>query len=640
MPSWIQIALVLLLLVGSAASFLYVLWTRRLGHVLPKVGEISIVNPAGFFSGVWEVLSQERVVRNRPLVGLLHVPLFYGLLAFLAKSVIHVLRGLGMTVETPAWYELSLDVVAVAVLASVVFMAGRRYFVARGRLTHMKESALVLGLIALLMVTQLAERAVVPGTGAGEANWWAHFLALAVFPPVIAYGKHLHLLMAPVNVVLRHMTELPEDRPVFGADLDMEDEEKLEEEYARLGMPNGVGDFSFFSLFDGSACIECGRCNDACPAGPMLKPREHFVMALRDPSDDAEELAAKVPPEVAAACVQCRACDVVCPTGCRPSRNGLEIRGRLTLEGLYPPRDLRESGARQVAATGNILGQGPGVRERFVEENDLPIYDPGEHEVLLILGCQGGNDPTVQPYIVATGELLDAAGIPWGVLPEEQCWGEGLLHGGGLMEEWPFWVQDRIDYLTDALGGDRSRTILTICPHCRDTIETQYAEHGADFSDVRLHTPYLLELVRDGRIEVEGVPEDLAVHTPCKVVHNDEMDDMWELLERAGVNLHEPETEGFETSCCGGGGGGFMWDAPVPVNRERWDQIRETTGQRKMVTGCPGCHRMLGVAAEEDASISDVSTVLLERLKGRGNGASREDGHGDVEEDAESPEGD
>lgn len=625
MPAWIEPLLVLLLLIGSAASFLYILWDQRLSHVLPKVAEVSIVNPTGFFSGVWEVVSQERVVRNRPWVGLFHIPLFYGLIAFLAKSGIHVLRGLGLEVETPAWYDFSLDVVAVVVLGSVVFMGIRRYFVARERLTHMKESAVVLSLIALLMVTQLAERVAAAGTTVGEVNWWAHFLALAVFPPVIAYGKHLHLLIAPVNVVLRHMTELPEDRPVFGADLDMEDEEKLEEEYARLGMPNGVADFTFFSLLDGAACIECGRCNDACPAGPMLKPREHFVMALRDPSDDAEDLAAKVPPEVAATCVQCRACDVVCPTGCRPSRNGLEIRGRLTLEGLYPPRELHDSGTRQVAATGNILGQGPGVRERFVEENDLPIYDPIEHEVLLILGCQGGNDPTVQPYIVATGRLLDAAGILWGVLPEEKCWGEGQLHGGGLMEEWPFWAQERIEYLTDALGGDRSRTILTICPHCRDTIETQYAQHGAEFTDVRLHTPYLLELVREGRLEIEEDPEEAAIHTPCKVVHNAEMDGMWELLERAGMNLHEPDTEGFDTSCCGGGGGGFLWDAPVPVNQKRWEQIRETTGQKKVVTGCPGCHRMLGVAADEDSSISDVSTVLLDRLKKEDAGGSQEE---------------
>jgi len=33
------------------------------------------------------------------------------------------------------------------------------------------------------------------------------------------------------------------------------------------------------------------------------------------------------------------------------------------------------------------------------------------------------------------------------------------------------------------------------------------------------------------------------------------------------------------------------------------------------VTGCPGCHRMLGVMKDEESRISDVATVLAERLK-------------------------
>ena len=91
-------------------------------------------------------------------------------------------------------------------------------------------------------------------------------VVLAAFPAVIAYGKHLHLMLAPVNVVLKHMTEVPSDRPVFGNDLDMdlEDEAKLEKELARLGMEEGVGAFTFGPLFDQAACIQCGRCVQAC----------------------------------------------------------------------------------------------------------------------------------------------------------------------------------------------------------------------------------------------------------------------------------------------------------------------------------------------------------------------------------------
>ncbi len=615
---WIEPALVVVTLLASVVAFGYVLWTRRLGHVWPKRGEIRIVNPGGFFSGVLEVLTQAVVVRNRPWVGLFHLPLFFGLLAFLAKSVLHVLWGLGVEIPTPGWYVRLLDVVAVVVLVAVVFFVIRRYLVERGKMTHPVESGIILAFIALLMITQLLEQVVPMESAAGMANWWGHFLVLAAFPAVIASGKHLHLLLAPVNVVMKHMTEVPSDRPIFGNDLDMdlEDEEKLEQELARLGMEDGVGAFGFGPLFDQAACIQCGRCNDACPAGPELKPRDHFVLALQNPGVNSEELAALVDGDVLATCVQCRACEVACPTGCRPGRNALEIRGRLMVEGLYPPRALRDTAMKALAGSGNIFGQDPGERARFIRENEFPIYDPQEHDVLLVLGCQGGNSPEVQPVVVATARLLDAAGVRWGVLEEEQCWGEGLLHCGGLMEDWPLWAQDRIEFLTQALGGDQNRTILTICPHCRDTIQTQYQAFGGTFSDVRLHTPYLGELVASGALEVESKPMDAAIHTPCKIFHNDEDRGMVDLLRRVGVRIHQPATSAsaFPTACCGGGGGGFLWDSPAKVNQTRWEQI-QATGQKEVVTGCPGCHRMLGVVRDEESRISDVATVLAERLK-------------------------
>jgi Fe-S oxidoreductase len=617
----IEPILVALVLMGSVGAFGYVLWTRRLGHVWPKRGEVQISNPGGFIPGVWEVLSQNVVLRNRPWVGLAHLPLFFGLLAFLFKSLLHVLAGLGMEVEAPDWYNRLLDVVAILALAGIVVLAVRRYFVEKEKMTHLLESGVILALIALLMITHLLEQVVVAESLGGEVNWWVHLLVLAVFPAVIAYGKHLHLVLAPLNVVLKHVTEAPSDRPVFGSDLDMdmEDEAKLEAEYGRLGMQEGVADFGFGPLFDQAACIQCGRCNDVCPAGPALKPRDHFVIALQTPGTTAEELSSLIDPDVLASCVQCRACEVACPTGCRPGRNGLEIRGRLMLEGLYPPRALRDTAMKALASSGNIFGV-DGERSRFIKEAGLPIYDPSIHDVLFVLGCQGGNSPEVQPVVVATGKLLDAAGIKWGVLEEEQCWGEGLLHGGGLMEDWPLWAPDRIEFLTEALGGDQARTILTICPHCRDTIQTQYKAFGANFSNVRLHTPYLANLVKTGRLELEPKPGTAAVHTPCKIFHNDEEGAFLGLLGAAGLTLTNPETSGsgFPTTCCGGGGGGFLWDSPAKVNQMRWEQI-QATGLKDVVTGCPGCHRMLGVMKDEESRISDVSTVLVERLAGTGS---------------------
>ena len=164
------------------------------------------------------------------------------------------------------------------------------------------------------------------------------------------------------------------------------------------------------------------------------------------------------------------------------------------------------------------------------------------------------------------------------------------------MEDWPLWAQDRIEFLTGAMGGEQGRAILTICPHCRDTIQTQYKAFRANFSNVLLHTPYLAKLVKDGDLELESRPLTAALHTPCKVFHNDEHGGMQTLLRRAGVTLKRER---------------------MRQQQQVLEQI-QATGLKDVVTGCPGCHRMLGVMKDEESRIADVATVLLERVKGGG----------------------
>jgi Fe-S oxidoreductase len=619
---FVELALMVVSGVAGGALFGYILWNRRLKHIWPKRGEIEIVNKAGIWTGIAEIVFQTRVIANRPVAGVLHLLIFYGFVLFGVKSLTHVINGfMGFTHPIGlGFFDSVLDGIAPLVLFAVVGMAIRRYGFMRDRLTHMLESGLVLALIGGLMITYMLERPTfgvdlgIVGVGA-KVNWWVHYLILCFFPALVAYGKHLHLMLAPINVVLKHATEWPSDRPISGGDFEMpEDEDLFEAEYARVGMPEGVASFSFHSLFDTAACIECGRCNDACPsAGAGLRPRDHFVLSLKDPTVDSEGLSEIIPADILATCTQCRACDTVCPVGNRPARAGLEIRGRMTFEGMFPVQAMKD-GAAPVGATGNLFGVGPEVREKLVADTGMPIFDVSQHQVLLILGCQGANAPEAQPVAIATAKLLESAGVAYGVLEQEMCWGEPMLHAGGLMEEWPFWKLERIEELDSALGSDRSRTILTICPHCRDNIGTQYAVASAPFTTVRSHVEFLAELVREGKLVIEKKAESMAAHHPCKTIHNDETKYMDELLEASGVTAFTAGKSPAVPSCCGGGGGGFLWDSPAKVNRNRWDELA-STGQTKVVTGCPGCHRMLDAARSDDGELTDIANVLYERVK-------------------------
>ena len=120
---------------------------------------------------------------------------------------------------------------------------------------------------------------------------------------------------------------------------------------------------------------------------------------------------------------------------------------------------------------------------------------------------------------------------------------------------------------------------------------------------------------------MEAKPLTAAIHTPCKLIHNGENRELKALLEGVGLTLENPESSaaGFPTTCCGGGGGGFLWDSPAKVNQKRWEQI-QATGLKDVVTGCPGCHRMLGVMKDEESRIFDVATILAERLENPAGG--------------------
>ncbi|MED5371291.1 MAG: (Fe-S)-binding protein [Myxococcota bacterium] len=628
----IQAVLIVLAIVAGASSAGYIAWTRRLKHVWPKRGEIKIVNQAGLWTGIWEVISQKKVIANRPGAGIFHFAVFYGFVMFGTKSVTHILNGL-LNLSEPIHlgpFDYVLDFFAVAVLSGVIALAIRRYTVMRNQLTHMLESGIVLLLIGSLMITYLVER-YVPGmdnldnTGA-MVNWWIHTLILCGFPSLIAYGKHFHLVVGPVNVVLKHMTELPSDRFIPGSDLDMSDEDAdddyFEAELARVGMPNGVMDYSFHTLFDPAACIECGRCNDACPSAEAgLAPRDHFVLSFRDPEVGEEAFVELVPPDILSTCTQCRACDNVCPVGNRPSRAGLEIRSRMTAAGHYPPRALKDTGASPVSSTGNIFAADSDDRNEFIEANNIPFYDAEEHDILFILGCQGSYSPDVRPVVVATARLLEAAGVKYGVLEDETCWGEGLLHGGGVFEDWPFYKIEKVEELSDVFEEDHSKKILTICPHCKDNVSVQLSAAAeqmgkAPFTGVMSHIKLLTDLVAQGKLKVNASAETVAVHHPCKTIHNDETAIFDGLLSTAGVTGLTAGKDPDVPSCCGGGGGGFLWDSPAKVSKNRFAQIMEDTKKDRIVTGCSGCHRMLAVAKDEKTQVDDIATILLERLEG------------------------
>ncbi|MGZ8705402.1 MAG: Fe-S cluster protein, partial [Aeromicrobium sp.] len=114
-----------------------------------------------------------------------------------------------------------------------------------------------------------------------------HIGVMLVFLIIVLNSKHLHIFLAPINVLFgRRPVALGAVKPlmVHGKPLDIETMDDLEEEdFEHLGVGK-VEDFSWKGLLDFSTCTECGRCQSQCPAWATEKPLSPklLIMDLRD----------------------------------------------------------------------------------------------------------------------------------------------------------------------------------------------------------------------------------------------------------------------------------------------------------------------------------------------------------------------
>ncbi len=112
-----------------------------------------------------------------------------------------------------------------------------------------------------------------------------HIGVMLVFLIIVLNSKHLHIFLAPLNVLFkRQPVALGAAKPLTsdGKPVTLDDIDDLDED-ARLGIGR-IEDFSWKGMLDFSTCTECGRCQDQCPAWNTEKPLSPklLIMGLRD----------------------------------------------------------------------------------------------------------------------------------------------------------------------------------------------------------------------------------------------------------------------------------------------------------------------------------------------------------------------
>jgi Fe-S oxidoreductase len=360
-------------------------------------------------------------------------------------------------------------------------------------------------------------------------------------------------------------------------------------------------------------CFQCGMCDVVCPWNRVRQ------FSIRKIIRQATFGLTEIEEEDIWRCTTCGRCPQRCPRGVQQIEVGVSLRRVATNYEVFPPsvRPARTARA-SIISEGNPL---QGERQKRADwASGLPVKRFTEGmEILYFVGCYCSYDPRMKKVAVATADILNRAGVEFGILgTKESCCGESIRKIGSE-DVFKRLARENIKHFID----NGVKKILVSSPHCYHTFKNEYPEFMVNFEVVHI-AQYLAQLVADGRLALGGeYARKVTYHDPCYMGrHNDIYEEPRQVLRSVpGLELIELPDARKDSLCCGGGGGRIWMDTP---QNERFSDLRlkqaTAVGAEVLVTTCPYCitnfeESRLNLAYEDVLEIKDLTEIVRDVIQ-------------------------
>lgn len=576
---------------------------------------------------------------RKPASGIAHGFVFWGMVILFIGTNLVILNILfGLPVFSGGfnrWFmSFMLDLAGLLVLVGIVFFLVRRMIPpVRLRLPEARKGFVpVSGLLGLILITGFVTEGARIAAAAGSleagafvgnflasnlispalaleihaVTWWVHGLLSLGFVAYIPYSPLVHIVLAPVNVGFADPAPNVKMGVMDFSAFENEDAEEL----PALGA-NKLADFTRKRFLDFSSCLWCGRCQEVCPAYNTDKPLspKGVIVTLADRLASGkldESLIEGISMDAIFNCTTCAACMEACPVSINQPKTIMRFRQNLVMEQSRIPELMGKAVASLEQRAHPFFGTGSGAAE-WRKDLDVPIFEPGQTEYLLWIGCSVAYEQRAQKIGRAMVRILQKAGTSFGILEESRCTGDPAKQMGNEFLFAEIAQQNIEDF--SALG---IKKIITLCPHCYNSFSRHYPKLGGEY-EIIPHSSFIKSLMDGKKLNLVRKDQRITYHDPCYLGRrNGIYDDPRTVIAGVGGLVEMPRHRN-ESFCCGGGGGNYWAEEQGSrINQQRAGEAMETNADT-IAVACPFCLLMLTDGLKkhtEETKIFDIAEIV------------------------------